>query len=130
MAIASIGLGIGLSTTIFSAVNGILLRALPYQDADRLVAVYTRNVPRVITGSNIGWLEYVQWRDQNKTLAGIGLWTWTSVAFSGDADAERLDGAEVTTDLFPLLGVSPLFGRNFTAEEGVEGKDQRCPPGV
>src|SRR6187455_1846345 len=76
MAIASIGLGIGLSTTIFSAVNGILLRALPYQDADRLVSVYTKNVPRVITGSNIGWLEYVEWRDQNKTLAGLGLWTW------------------------------------------------------
>ena len=72
MAIASIGLGIGLSTTIFSAVNGILLRALPYEDADRLVAVYSKNVPRVITGSNIGWLEYVQWRDQAKTLAGLG----------------------------------------------------------
>jgi predicted permease len=124
MAIASIGLGIGLSTTIFSAVNGILLRALPYQDADRLVAVYTKNVPRVITGSNIGWLEYEQWRDQNKTLTGLGLWTWTSVAFSGDADAERIDGAEVVTDLFPLLGVSPVLGRNFTAEEGIEGKDQ------
>ena len=122
MAIASIGLGIGLSTTIFSAFNGILLRALPYEDADRLVAIYSKNAPRVITGSNIGWLEYVQWRDQARTLSGLGLWTWHSVALSGDADAERVDGALATAELFPLLGVSPFIGRNFTAEEAVDGK--------
>ncbi|HKP27958.1 MAG TPA: ABC transporter permease, partial [Gemmatimonadales bacterium] len=124
MAISSIGLGIGLSTTIFSAVNGVLLRALPYSDADRLVAVYSKNVPRVIEGSNIGWIEYAAWRDQTKTLSGLGLWTWNSVAFSGDADAERIDGAEVTPNLFPLLGVTPEMGRTFTAEEGVEGKNR------
>ncbi len=131
MAVASIGLGIGLSTTIFSAVNGILLRTLPYQDPDRLVAVYTRNQPRDIRGSNVGWIEYEAWRDEAKTLDQLGLWTWNSVAFSGSAvavsgsaDAERIDGALVTANLFPLLGVSPVIGRNFSVEEAVDGKNR------
>jgi hypothetical protein len=104
-------------------VNGILLRALPYQDADRLVASTPRTFPGSLPArTSAGWST---WSGEIRTRR----WRAWSLdldlrAFSGDADAERIDGAEVTTDLFPLLGVSPVFGRNFTAEEGVEGKDQ------
>lgn len=124
MVVASIGLGVGLTTTIFSAVNGILLRALPFERPAELVAVYGRLPARDVRGSNIGWLDYVAWRDQNRTLAAFGLWTWNSVAFSGDREAERVDGAEVTAGLFPLLGVAPMLGRTFTAEDEVDGRDR------
>lgn len=122
MAVASIALGVGLTTTVFSAFNGILLHPLRYARDDELLAVYAANPVMGISGSNISWSDYVAWRDENRTLSALGLWTWNSVALSGDADAERVDGAEVTVNLFPLLGVQPVLGRNFTPDEAVAGR--------
>lgn len=124
MVVASIGLGIGLTTTIFSAVQGIILRPLPYAQPDQLVSVYAGDPSRGIHGSNISWPDYESWRDQNTRLDQIGLWTWNSMALSGEADAERVEGAEVTANLFPLLGVQPLLGRTFSAADQVSGRNR------
>src|ERR1043166_4289990 len=70
-AIACIALGIGVTTTIFSAVDAILIRPLPYPDADHLVAVYAQNVPRNYHGTNISYKDYASWRDENQSFAAL-----------------------------------------------------------
>ena len=124
MAAACIALGVGVTTTIFTAVRGTLLRPLPYRDGDRLVSIYGRLAERNETGVNISWPDYLSWRDQSRSFEQLGMWTWGTVNFSGEPEAERVDGAEVTPNLFPLLGVQPLLGRFFTPDEAVEGRNR------
>jgi putative ABC transport system permease protein len=124
MATACIALGVGVTTTIFSAVHAILLRPLPYADADRLVAVYSALPRRDIHGSNISWPDYNSWRDENRTFEALGMYTWGDFTISGERDAERVNGALITANLFPLLGVRPLIGRGFTGAEEEPGNDR------
>jgi hypothetical protein len=121
MAATCIALGVGATTTIFSAVNAILIRPLPYPDADRLAVVYSALPRRDIRGSNVSWPDYLSWRDQNRAFAALGLYTWSSHTISGEGEAERVESAEVTANLFPLLGVRPLLGRWFTPAEEAPG---------
>lgn len=122
---ACLALGIGLTTTIFSAVNGILLRPLPYPHADRLVAVYAQNSALGYHGTNISFPDYLSWRDENRTFEALGMWTWSSFSLSGDLEAERVNGARVTPNLFPLLGVHPLLGSLFAPETSQPGRDRQ-----
>ena len=124
-AILCIALGVGITTTIFSAVNAILIRPLPYAHPDRLVAIYSGNDAIDAHGSNISYPDYLSWRDENRTFSGIGMWTWTSMTLSGDdGEAERVEGAEVTPNLFPLLGVDAFVGRTFANGEDQAGRDR------
>ena len=124
LAAICIALGVCVTTTIFSAVHGILVRPLPYERADELIAVYAQNISRGIRGSNVSYPDYVSWRDANRSFAALALWTWSSHAFSGDGgEAERVEGASITANLLPILGVRPLLGRNFLPEEDEDGKD-------
>ncbi len=116
MAILCIALGICVTTTIFSAVNAILIRPLPYPQADRLVAVYSENIPRGYHATNISYKDYASWRDENHTLGALGIWTWVTKTIS-EGESERVPGASVSANLFPLLGVRPIIGRNFLPEE-------------
>ncbi len=123
-AVLSAALGIGVTAAILSATYAILIRPLPYADADRLVAVYAENTVRGYHGSNISWPDYVAWRDGTRTFASIGIWTWTTATLSDDAsEAERAYGALVSANLFPTLGVRPMVGRYFTADEETPGRD-------
>ncbi|HEY4306941.1 MAG TPA: ABC transporter permease [Gemmatimonadaceae bacterium] len=116
MAVLCIALGICVTTTIFSAVNAILIRPLPYAQADELLAVYGENTPRGYHGTNISYKDYVSWRDANNTLSALGIWTWVTKTIS-EGESERVPGASVSANLFPLLGVHPILGRNFLPEE-------------
>ena len=122
MAVLCIGLGIGVTCTILSAVNAILIRPLPYERPGELVAVYNRNKAHDEHRANISYPDYVSWRDGNRTFAALGMWTWQALAFSGDGEPERVEGALVTGNLFPLLGVRPLLGRGILPEEEVLGQ--------
>src|SRR5690242_15047971 len=122
-ATACIALGICATTTTFSAVDAILLRPLPYPDADHLVAVYSQNVPRGYHGSNISYKDYASWRDLNRSFTALGIWTWVTETIT-DGESERVPGASVSANLFPLLGIRPLLGRTFSPdEERVAGAD-------
>ncbi len=114
MAILCIALGICVTTTIFSAVNAILIRPLPYPQADRLVAVYSENIPRGYHATNISYKDYASWRDENHTLGALGIWTWVTKTIS-EGESERVPGASVSANLFPLLGVRPILGRELPA---------------
>jgi len=121
-AIVCAALGIGVTAAILSATYAILLRPLPYPAAEQLVAVYGENPARGYHGSNISWPDYASWRDDTRTFASIGIWTWTTTTLSDEVnEAERVYGALVSANLFPTLGVRPMLGRNFRPEEERKG---------
>ena len=123
-AILCAALGIGVTTAILSATYAVLIRPLPYPNAERLVAVYSENVERGYHGTNISWPDYRSWREESRTLESLGIWTWITATLSDDAsEAERVSGAWVSANLFPTLGVRPLIGRGFTDEEETRGRD-------
>jgi putative ABC transport system permease protein len=124
-AILCTALGVGATATIFSAVYATLIRPLPFQNPDALVAVYAGIPAKNLTGANISYADYTDWRDENKSFSALGIWTWNSPSFTGTGvgGAERVDGAEVSPNLFPLMGVKPILGRTFVESEGVQGND-------
>jgi putative ABC transport system permease protein len=125
-AILCTALGVGVTTSIFSAVYATLIRPLPFADPDRLVAVYAAIPKQHVTGTNISYTDFVDWRDQNRSFAQLGMYTWSSPSFmsQGVGGAERVDGAEITANLFPILGVRPALGRTFTESEATPGNNR------
>lgn len=124
IAVSCLTVGVAVTATIFSATYSVLVRPLPFRDADRLVAIYGAVPAQAVRGSNISYWDYVEWRQQNHTFQDIAAWTWSTLTVSSDDDAERVQGALVTANLFPLLGVSPIIGRQFTPDEERAGSDR------
>jgi putative ABC transport system permease protein len=116
---ATLALGIGANTAIFSLIDGVLLRPLPYQDPGRLVLLWERT-PQ-LDGMSISWLNYLDWKAQNRVFAGIAARQDVSFNLTGIADPERLEGSNVTADLFEVLGVRAARGRTFLPEEDRPG---------
>ena len=114
-AIITLALGIGANTAIFSVLNAVLLRPLPYADPDRLVMVGERS-PDGSPG-NTGYTTFLDWRDRThafEELAMIRSWIPTLIA---NGEPERVSGMRVTANFFHMLGVKPSLGRDFTAAE-------------
>ena len=125
VAIATLALGIGANTAIFSVVRGILLRPLPYTEPERIVQVWEKAERRGQLREEIPFSPPVfrDWRDQNRTMETMAAYTdWTFNSSGGEAP-ERLRAALVSADFFKLLGVAPLAGRTFTSGEDAAGKD-------
>jgi putative ABC transport system permease protein len=115
-------LGIGATGAISSAAYAILVRALPYADADNLVAVYSENTVRGYHGVNISWPDYESWRDGTRAFSAIGMWTWTTLTFSGEGgEAERIEGAEMTPNVVSILGVAPELGHGLVPADTMPG---------
>src|SRR5262249_16863321 len=116
IAVATLALGIGANTAIFSVVNAVLLRPLPFRDADRLVAIsellpgFSRPVP-------MNAPDFQAFRDRQTTLSALGIYSNKHFDISGTVTPERVDGARTSASTFPLLGVSAVLGRTFTEEE-------------
>jgi len=120
----TLALGIGANAAIFSVVNGVVLRPLPYRDANRLVAVWGNlhrpGVEQIPASAG----EYVDFRDQNHTLDAIAAYDTVGFNLTGGPEPERVEGAVVTASLFTLLGASAELGRTFTAAEEQPGREQ------
>ncbi|MGH8100583.1 MAG: permease prefix domain 1-containing protein, partial [Chthoniobacterales bacterium] len=118
VAVATLGLGIGANTAIFSLVNGVLLRPLPFPDAERIVYFEGKNPAAGITDSNISYLDFTDWSQQSDLFASTAAY-WTGNAdLSGDgAEPEAVPRAGVTTEFFSVLGVQPVLGRAFVPED-------------
>jgi putative ABC transport system permease protein len=120
VAILSLALGIGLNTAMFTLVNAILLRSLPFPSADRLVAVYRiqPSHPDQINGASVP--DLVAWRERSRSFVALGAAVNNAADFGAEENgtsAERLPGENVTPGLLRALGVSPMMGRLFTEEE-------------
>ena len=115
IAILTLALGIGASTAIFSVVDGVLLRALPYPDPQRLVRVWEQapNGHRM----NLANANFEDFRSQNDSLATLAVYNYRLSSASGGSEPVRIHSAEVSIGFFKALGVEPLRGRAFTADE-------------
>lgn len=123
VAVLTLALGIGANTAIFSILNSVVLRPLPFREPSRLVMVWEK----------IHWGNYHQdrdtpapanfadWRGQNRVLDGMAAMADTSFDLTGAGEPERLEGVRVTASLFPLLGAEPALGRVFAADEDRPG---------
>ena len=120
----TLALGIGANTAIFSVVNSVLLKPLPFPEADRLVALW-QTAPGVdIKDLNASIADYVTYREESRTLADVAIWNGTSLNVTGVAEPERVDGLNATFRLLPMLGVKPIYGRSFVEQDNVSGSPE------
>jgi len=124
LAIACLALGIGATAAIFSVVNGVLLKPLPFPHADRLVAVGTGDDSAHATGS-LSAPDFVDYR-ASATRVELGAWGNASFNFRGNGTPEQLRGATISSNLFHVLGVAPILGRAPIAEEELPHRDREA----
>jgi putative ABC transport system permease protein len=118
VAIVALALGIGANTAIFSLVNGVLLRPLPYPDADQIVYFEGRNPEKGITNSNISVPDYNDWAKQEQLFASIAIFSaGNGTLTDSNAEPERVPRAGVSSSFFTVLGVQPTLGRSFVPED-------------
>jgi len=117
--VAALALGIGANTAIFSAINTLLLRPLPVEDVDRLVVSVTLREGFDPFGSP--FLEYAAYRDRSHSFASSGVARQRSFNLIGQGEPERVRGATVMANYLATLGVKPVLGRAFSAEEDQPG---------
>ncbi|HEV8239991.1 MAG TPA: ABC transporter permease [Thermoanaerobaculia bacterium] len=122
MAVLCVALGIGVTTTIFGVVNGLLLRPLPFPHPDRLVVLYATQPAQDTHGVNISRPDFDDWQRANHTFQDMGMFSWSTMTFTGTgAEPERVEAADVTANLFSVLGVEPALGRGFAKGEDAIG---------
>src|ERR1035437_1809402 len=119
-AVLSLALGIGANTTIFTLLNAILLRPLPVRDPAHLAAVFTTD-PRIPGLLLCSYPNYQDYRDHNTVFSSLLLYSALTVNLTGRGDPQLLIGQLVTANYFATLGVDPVLGRGFRAEEDVPG---------
>ncbi len=121
IAVLTLALGIGATSTIFSVVNAVLLRPLPFQDPKDLVAVSQVTTDTQAGAVPMSFTKYEAIRDQSQSLARIAVYYPISPSLGGDTEPEQVAAARVSGDLFGLLGVAPQIGRGFDAAEMTPG---------
>src|SRR5215470_13029345 len=117
IAIAVLGLGIGANTAIFTAVEALLLRALPYGDPSRLVIVWEDASSIGFANNTPAPANYVDWRAQNHVFTDMAALRYQSASLTGDQAPEQALGGAVTPNFFDVLQVRPFVGRAWTREE-------------
>lgn len=121
IAIITLALGIGANTAIFSVVNAVLLRPLPYHEPERLVRLYSEFPTMDLRRFWVSPPEFMDIQKEAQSWAAIGAWADGGVNVSTTSEPIRVTSANVTRSLLDALGVQPQFGRNFTAEEDLKG---------
>ena len=123
IALIALALGIGANTAIFSLVNAVVLRPLPFPEPDRLVWVWG-NIRNGGNRASVSPLDFLDYREQNKTLENLAATMQLPVNVTGNGDPERLNASAVTGNYFQTFGVTPVLGRGFTLENEKTGQDQ------
>ncbi|MBL8241852.1 MAG: ABC transporter permease [Bryobacterales bacterium] len=119
--LATLALGIGANTAIFSVINGVLLKPLPFPEPDRLIGVW-QSAPGVnIKDLNACLADYITYREHAQTFADVAIWSSRAVTVTEFADPERVEGISITFRFLPLLGVQPALGRPFTEKDNATG---------
>jgi putative ABC transport system permease protein len=120
--VVTLALGIGANTAIFSMVNALLLKPLPYRNPDQLVwvgEVSSKEKSEMVPGAH-----FLEWSEQSQSLAQIAVYNPGDFTLTSAGEPEKLDGGLVSAGFFPLLGVQPLLGRNFLTAEDQPGGDR------
>src|SRR5262245_41357557 len=122
IAVISLALGIGANTAIFSVVNTLLLKSLPYHDPDRIVLAWGV-IPGGNNRSQVSATDVADWRRQNSVFEEITTYGNWSATLLADGDPERINGIQVGDGFFSVMQGQPLLGRVFLPEEQEDGKD-------
>ncbi|HZS47616.1 MAG TPA: ABC transporter permease [Blastocatellia bacterium] len=118
VAVFTLALGIGANTAIFSVVNAVLLRPLPYADSDRLAMLWTDNQKQNLHEIGTGYPIFEEWKKQSTTFEEMAICSRSNpVLLTTSDESEQVDGALVSSNLFPLLGIPPAIGRVVSAQE-------------
>ena len=124
VAILTLTLGIGANTAIFSVVEGVLLKPLPYPHPDQLIGLnHTAlgiNIPELTLSPSM----YFTYRDENRSFEDIGIYTGDSVSVTGLAEPEQVKALDVTDGVIPVVGVRPLLGRSFSRKDDLPGSPE------
>src|ERR1700730_13706441 len=123
LAVLALALGIGASTAIFSVVNTVLLRPLPYANGNRLVMIWEQNRPRARARNVISPANFQDWREQNQVFQDMSAFYDSAYNLTGLGDPEEVTGMATSTNLFDVLGEHAMLGRTFVQDDGVQGKD-------
>jgi putative ABC transport system permease protein len=119
-----LAVGIGVNSTIFSVVNGVILRPYPYHDPDRIIVLDSANKRRDIQQGGISYADFKDLRDQSRTLVSVAAFGGRSLTISDStSDPERYFGSMISWNLFDLLGTPPSIGRNFTPGDDRPGAE-------
>jgi putative ABC transport system permease protein len=126
IAILTLALGIGANSAIFSVIDTVLLRPLPFKNPDEIVNVWGRyaNDNGKVRGNVHSFPDYVELRDQSQSFAAMACYTRTGGTLSLSEDARALEGLAITPEVFDVLGVPPMLGRGFTKEDAKNEADR------
>lgn len=127
VAVLALALGIGANSAIFSVVNAVLLRSLPYKDPDQLVIAWETN-PQLLddylkTHNEAAVANFYDWQSQNHVFENLAAFRWRNFNLTGGDNPEQVIGNSVTPNMFATLGIKPALGRDFLTEESQTGKE-------
>jgi len=117
VAVVALALGIGANSAIFSVVNSVLLRPLPYPAPDRLMSVWQNNRVRGWHQDVVTPLDFIEWRDESRSFASMAAYFGSGFNVRTGTEVDRVKGTDVSVDFFRVLGVSPVTGRDFAASD-------------
>ena len=120
VAILTLALGIGANTAIFTVVNAVLLRPLPFHEPSRLMVIVERNGPFLSTLTT-SWQNYADWRDQSGSFESFGAFRNLTMTLTGGSEPERVPAKMLSSAVLPGLGVTPAIGRTFTSLDDEPG---------
>lgn len=123
VAVITLALGIGANTAIFSVINAVLLAPLPYEEPDRLVGVSERHVISNANLQPIALPNYDDWKEQNQFFEHLAITRLVTFNLTQAGETERVAGARVSSNLYSLLRIKPVLGRDFTEAEGKPGAE-------
>src|SRR6478672_6674720 len=115
--ILCLALGIGVNATLFSVIDGVLVQPLPFPQADRLVVLNETSERRGIREAGVSYLTLQDIRERATSLSAVAACSGRVILLSDRDEAERVQGAAITSNLFPALGVQPILGRDFREDD-------------
>jgi predicted permease len=124
IAVITLALSIGANTAMFSVINAVLLRPLPYHEPNRLVTIWEESPQRGMYQMPISFANLRDWIDQNHVFEQVSAYTFTNLNLTGAGEPARLLTVRSSANLFPLVGAAPLLGRAFLPEEDKEGANR------
>jgi putative ABC transport system permease protein len=123
IAVLTLALGIGANTAIFSVVNAVLLRPLPYMQPEQLVWIWETSPKDEIKDEPASVPNFIDWRSQNQSFSEMAAFAGTTTVLTNAGEPERIPGTSVTANFFATIGVNPMLGRGFVADENKPGNN-------
>ena len=124
VSIVALALGLGANTAMFSVAEAFLLHPVPFENADRIVALVDSRPEQNIDMNAVAPATYLDWKQQAHSFDQLGTYAWNEINLTGDGEPQKIQAFQISANLFGMLGVRPQLGRTLLPEEEERGKDQ------